>query len=89
METVQVVAMGNAEAGSSGAALYTGTIALDEVGLIRRAQTPLFLLLDAKTEPSDELYVDEAKDSSSEVASEDENGEEDEDEEEANKMDVN
>jgi hypothetical protein len=34
------------------------------VGLIRQAWTPLFLLSDKNTEPSDESYVDEAKGSS-------------------------
>jgi hypothetical protein len=38
-ETVWAMAAGNAEAGPSGVAVYTETIALDEVGLIRWAQT--------------------------------------------------
>jgi hypothetical protein len=82
------VGAGNAEAGPSGVVVYMETVALDEVGLIRWAWTPLFLPSDANMEPSDKSYIDEAKGSSSEVASEDENGEEDEDEEEADKMDV-
>jgi hypothetical protein len=88
METVLVTAAGNAEAGPSEAAVSTGTIALDEVGWIRQAQTPLFLPSDENTEPSDESYIDEVEGSGSEAASEDKNKEEDEDEEEADKMDV-
>jgi hypothetical protein len=78
----------NAEAGPLGAA----------VGLIRRAQTTLFLPSDENTEPSDELYVDEAKGSgsgseeSSMEGSNDleENVREDleEEEEEVDKMDI-
>jgi hypothetical protein len=73
------------------------TIASDEVvGLIRWAQTPLFLPLDENTEPSDESYIDEAEGSGNEEGSEDENKdvEEDEDEyvdedvEEANRIDI-
>jgi hypothetical protein len=59
------------------------------VGLIRRAR---FLSSDENTEPSDELYVDEAKGSGSKESSEDveENVREDVDEdvEEADEMDV-
>jgi hypothetical protein len=66
------------------------TIALDKIGLIRRAWSPLFLPLDGNMEPSDESYVDEAEGSGSEEGSkdEDENVEEDEDEGGANKMNV-
>jgi hypothetical protein len=57
-ETVLVTVAGNTEAGHLEAAVYTETIALDEVvGLIRRARTPLFLPLDKNTEPSDESYL--------------------------------
>jgi hypothetical protein len=66
-----------------------GTIASDEVGLIRWARTPLFLPSDENTEPSDESYIDAAKGSDNKEGSEDENMEENEDEEEADKMDVN
>jgi hypothetical protein len=89
METVRATAVGNSEAGPLGVVVYTETIALDEVGLIRWAWTPLFLLSDAKTEPSDELYVNEGEGSSSKEGSKDKNGEEDEDEEEADNMDLN
>jgi hypothetical protein len=84
METVPATAVGNAEAGPSGAA----------VGLIRPARTPLFLPSDENTKPSDESCIDEAKGSeeSSVEGSEDveENVDEDveEDEEEANEMDI-
>jgi hypothetical protein len=78
--------VGNAEAGPSAAAVDTETIALDEVGLIRWAWTPLFLLSDENTEPSDESYVDEAKGSGSEESSDDKNVAEDETEEEADEM---
>jgi hypothetical protein len=82
METVPVTAAGNAEAGPLGVA----------VGLIRWAWTPLFLLSDENTEPSNESYVGEAKGSGSEESSKDveENmeEEEEEDEEEADEMDV-
>jgi hypothetical protein len=89
METVLVMAAGNTEAGPLEAVVYTETVASDEVvGLIRRAQTPLFLPLDENTEPSDESYIDEAEGSSSEEGSGDENVEEDEVEEEANEMDI-
>jgi hypothetical protein len=88
IETVWATAAGNAEAGPAGAAVYTETVGLDKVGLIRQAQTPLFLPLDTNTELSDELYVDEAEGSSSKAGSEDENREEDKDKEEANEMDV-
>jgi hypothetical protein len=96
-ETFPATVAGNAEAGPLEAAVYTETVALDEVvGLIRQAQTPLFLPSDENTEPSDELYVDEAKGSGSEEGSEDENEDvkEDEDEdvdedvEEADEMDI-
>jgi hypothetical protein len=59
-ETVPAMAVGNAEAGPSEAA----------VELIRRARTPLFLPSDENTEPSDESYIDEAKGSGSEEGSE-------------------
>jgi hypothetical protein len=97
MEIVPAMAAGNAEAGPSEVAVYTETVASDEVvGLIRRARTPLFLPSDKNTEPSDELYVDEAEGSGSEEGSKDENKdvEEDEDEdvdedvEETDEMDV-
>jgi hypothetical protein len=52
---VPMTVAGNAEAGPSGAV----------VGLIRQARTPLFLPSDENTDPSDESYVDEAKDSGS------------------------
>jgi hypothetical protein len=93
METVPVMVVGNAEAGPLEVVVYTETVALDEVvGLIRRAWTPLFLPLDENMEPSDDLYVDEAEDSSSEEGSKDENEDveegEDEDVDEADEMDV-
>jgi hypothetical protein len=71
-----------------GAAVYTETVTLDEVGLIRQARTHLFPPSDENTEPSDESYVDEAKGSGNEDSSEDENMEEDKDEEEADEMDI-
>jgi hypothetical protein len=67
---------GNAEAGPSGAA----------VGLIRQARTSLFLPSDENTEPSDELYVDEAKGSSS--GNEESSAEGNEDMEESAREDV-
>jgi hypothetical protein len=87
VETVPATAVGNAEAGPSEAA----------VGLIRQARTPLFLLSDENTEPSDESYVDEAKGSGNEESSEEgsEDMEEDvdedveEDAEEADEIDIN
>jgi hypothetical protein len=84
METIPATAVGNAEAGLSGTA----------VGLIRRARTPLFLPSDENTEPSDELYVDEAKGSSSSSEESSTEGSKDmdedveEDEEEADEMDI-
>jgi hypothetical protein len=79
-EIIPAAVAGNAEAGPSGAV----------VGLIRRAQTPLFLPSDENTEPSNESYVDEAKGSGSgsEESSADENADVEEDVEEANEMDV-
>jgi hypothetical protein len=66
METIPAMAAGNAEAGPSVAARYTETVDVELVaGLIRWAQTPLFLLSDENTEPSDESYIDEAKGSGS------------------------
>jgi hypothetical protein len=89
MEIVLATVAGNAEAGPLGAAA---------VGLIRWAQTPLFLLSDKNMEPSDESYINEAKgsgSSSEESSTEDskdmeENVREDveEEEEEADKMDM-
>jgi hypothetical protein len=90
-ETVPTTAAGNSEAGPSEVAVYMETVALDEVvGLIRQAWTPLFLPSDENMEPSDELYVNEAKGSSIEEGSKDENEdvEEDEGEEEADEMDI-
>jgi hypothetical protein len=94
-ETVLATAAGNVEAGPSEVAVYMETVASDKVvGLIRRAQTPLFLPLDENMGPSDESYIDEAEGSSSEEGSkegsedEDENVKEDEDVEEANEMDI-
>jgi hypothetical protein len=79
---VPTTVVGNAEAGPSGAA----------VGLIRRAQTPLFLPSDENTEPSDELYVDEAKGSGSgneeSSAEGNEDTEENAEEDEEDEMDV-
>jgi hypothetical protein len=84
-EIVLATAAGNTEAGPSEAAVYTETLASDEVvGLIRHARTPVFLPSDENTEPSDGLYVDEAEGSGSEEGSEDEN----EDVEEADEMDI-
>jgi hypothetical protein len=82
-------AAGNTEAGPSAAAVDMETVALDEVGLIRWAWTPLFLPSDENTEPSDESYVDEAEGSGSKESSDGENVAEDETEEEADEMDVN
>jgi hypothetical protein len=87
METVLAAAARNAEAGPLAVAGYAETIDAETVaGLIRRARTPLFLPSDENMEPSDELYVDEAKDSSS--GGEESNVEGSKDVEEANKMDV-
>jgi hypothetical protein len=64
------------------------------VELTRRARTPLFLPSDENTEPSDELFIDEAKGSGSdseegsEEGSADEEEDVDEDVEEADEMDV-
>jgi hypothetical protein len=81
---ILAVVAGNAEAGPLGAA----------AGLIRLARTPLFLPSDENTEPSGELYIDEAKGSGSgsEESSADENvdveEDVDEDVEEADEMDM-
>jgi hypothetical protein len=73
---VPTTVAGNAEAGPSGAA----------VGLIRQARTPLFLLSDENTEPSNESYIDEAKGSGS--GNEESSAEGDEDTEESAREDV-
>jgi hypothetical protein len=65
-ETILAGAEGNAEAGPSAAVGYVETVDAESVaGLIRWAWTPLFLLSDENTEPSNESYVDEVKGSSS------------------------